>query len=110
WLRRCVKEIVFSYTYPRLDMGVTKLTDHLLKAPFCVHPYTGRICIPIDPNRCEEFDPMAVPTLSTLYEEINSPYLKKGTQGFRDFLKPLEKELEKSHKAKIQQSKISLAW
>lgn len=24
----------------------------------------GRVCVPIDPNRCEEFDPTAVPTLS----------------------------------------------
>ncbi|XP_031394942.1 DNA primase small subunit isoform X2 [Punica granatum] len=70
-LRRYVEEIVFSFTYPRLDMEVSKHMNHLLKAPFCVHPKTGRVCVPIDPNSCEEFDPTAVPTLSMLLEELN---------------------------------------
>ncbi|KAI9116995.1 hypothetical protein K1719_011994 [Acacia pycnantha] len=63
-LRRCVEEIVFSLTYPRLDMEVSKHMNQLLKAPSCVHTKTGRICVPFDPNHCEQFDPTTVLTLS----------------------------------------------
>ncbi|KAK9275327.1 hypothetical protein L1049_022590 [Liquidambar formosana] len=127
-LRMCVEEIVFSYSYPRLDMEVSKRMNHLLKAPFCVHPKTGRVCVPIDPNCCEEFDPTTVPTLSKLLEELNMGGLRadvdnewdrtslgKSVRFFRSsFLQPLLKsckeEMESSYNSKLQQSKNSLSW
>ena len=51
--------IIFSHVYPRLDAEVSKHMNHLLKAPFCVHPKTGRVCVPIDPSKCDEFDPFS---------------------------------------------------
>lgn len=127
-LRRCVEEIVFSFTYPRLDMEVSRHMNHLLKAPFCVHPKTGRVCVPIDPNHCDEFDPTTVPTLSQLFEELNiggtraedenewdRTSLGQSISFFRSsFLQPLLKsckeEMESSYKAKLQQSKSPLSW
>ncbi|XP_028788507.1 DNA primase small subunit-like [Neltuma alba] len=127
-LRRCVEEIVFSFTYPRLDMEVSKHMNHLLKAPFCVHPKTGRICVPIDPNHCEQFNPTTVPTLSQLLEELNErgprddlddewtgTSLEGAVSLFRtSFLQPLLKackeEIESSYGAKLQQSKNSFSW
>ncbi|KAK9094201.1 hypothetical protein Scep_025670 [Stephania cephalantha] len=127
-LRRCVEEIVFSFTYPRIDMEVSKHMNHLLKAPFCVHPKTGRVCVPIDPDHCEEFDPTAVPTLSSLLQELNmggpvadhengweGTSLSKSIRFFRSsFLQPLLKsckeEIEASYNTELQQSKNSLSW
>jgi len=70
-LQSCIQEIVFAHTFPRLDVEVSKHLNHLLKCPFCVHPKTGRICVPVDPAQLEAFDPLAVPSLGQLLNELN---------------------------------------
>ncbi|KAI0338009.1 prim-pol domain-containing protein [Trametopsis cervina] len=70
--RAAVEDIILQYTYPRLDAEVSKHRNHLLKAPFCVHPKTGRVCVPIDPSQIDEFNPMTVPTVGQLLQELNN--------------------------------------
>ena len=62
---------VVKYAYPRLDSNVSKKMNHLLKAPFCVHPATQQVCIPIDPSKCDTFNPANVPTLTSLLHELS---------------------------------------
>lgn len=66
------EDIQIFYTYPRLDAEVSKHRNHLLKAPFCIHPKTGRVCVPVDPENIEEFDPETVPTVAQLLHELDS--------------------------------------
>jgi DNA primase catalytic subunit len=61
--------LVFTYTWPRLDVEVTKQMTHLLKSPWVVHPTTGRICVPIDRRNFDQFNPEKVPTLHQLQTE-----------------------------------------
>jgi len=67
-----MEDIVLQYTYPRLDAEVSKHRNHLLKAPFCIHPKTGRVCVPVDPKDIDNFDPEAVPTITQLLSELNA--------------------------------------
>jgi DNA primase small subunit len=107
-------ETVFKYTYPRLDINVSKGTNHLLKSPFCVHPKTGRVCVPIDASKVREFDPLKVPTLAVLMKELDEyekneggdvefewqkTSLKESFEHFeKQFLMPLLKDLRRKEK------------
>jgi DNA primase small subunit len=64
-------EIVFQYLYPRLDAQVSMHLNHLLKSPFCVHPKTGKVCVPFRAENADQFDPLNVPTVYGLCQEIN---------------------------------------
>jgi len=72
-------EIMFQYVYPRLDINVSKGLNHLLKSPFCIHPKTGRVCVPINPSKVDDFEPEKVPTISQLMEELDEA--KKSSDG-----------------------------
>ncbi|XP_066588445.1 DNA primase small subunit [Prorops nasuta] len=65
------EEIILQYAYPRLDINVSKGMNHLLKSPFCIHPKTGKVCIPFTAKTVVKFDLTKVPTINTLIEEIN---------------------------------------
>lgn len=67
-----LSEIMLQFAYPRLDIAVSKGLNHLLKAPFCIHPKTGRVCVPFNPAKAERFNPEEVPTVLQLVEEIDA--------------------------------------
>jgi DNA primase small subunit len=70
-MQAAMEDIVLQYTYPRIDAEVSKHRNHLLKAPFCIHPKTGRVCVPVDPERIEDFKPEEVPTVGQLMRELD---------------------------------------
>lgn len=69
-LQGALEDIIIQYTYPRIDTEVSKKLNHLLKAPFCVHPGTGKVCVPILASQIDAFDPDSVPTVGKLLLEL----------------------------------------
>lgn len=99
-----ITSAMFTFLYPRIDANVSKGINHLLKSPFCVHPKTGKICVPFDPEKVDEFDPCTCPTLNQALNEYDElakaktsktktvPCLESSIQVFNDFLKSLRDE------------------
>lgn len=44
----------------------------MIQAPFCVHPKTGRICVPIDTEHIWDFNPETVPTVQQVANELQA--------------------------------------
>ncbi|KAF5386156.1 hypothetical protein D9615_002369 [Tricholomella constricta] len=80
-LTAAMEDIILHYTYPRIDAEVSKHRNHLLKAPFCVHPKTGRVCVPVDPLHIDEFNPESVPTVGQLLKELDTAGRSEGEVG-----------------------------
>jgi DNA primase small subunit len=111
-------QTVFKYCYPRLDINVSVMQNHLLKSPFCVHPKTGRVCVPISVENVDAFDPFTVPTLAQVIQDLDKnsqeftsrePEWKKTSlkpyfESFeKQFLLPLLKELNKEERSKREE-------
>ncbi|VDK70125.1 unnamed protein product [Onchocerca ochengi] len=64
------RDYVLQHAYPRLDVHVSTGINHLLKSPFCVHPKTGLIAVPIDPSQISHIDIAKLPRIDTLLHEI----------------------------------------
>lgn len=114
-----IKFIIFKLTYPRLDIAVSKMMNHLLKSPFCVHPKTQRICVPLNPENVSDFDPNDVPSLEDILRDMEtnaaankdkdsagkkraptSPQLDRYVKTFKtSFLTPLMRDLSRSQRA-----------
>ncbi|EGO03875.1 hypothetical protein SERLA73DRAFT_175568 [Serpula lacrymans var. lacrymans S7.3] len=108
-----VDDIILQYTYPRLDTEVSKHRNHLLKAPFCVHPKTGRVCVPVDAKKIHKFDPSRVPTVHQLLRELDAGASADSAAGGsaweRTSLKPYVEMLERHNatiSTRVRQDKI----
>lgn len=105
YVRGTADYIMFKYTYPRLDINVSKDIGHLLKAPFCVHPKTGRVCVPFRASEVDSFLPgKHAPVLGELLTEIENAgsattEMNKAVSVFKEFVVAIELESRASLKA-----------
>ncbi|KAI0233550.1 p48 polypeptide of DNA primase [Massospora cicadina] len=69
-LETFVRDMILQCCFPRLDVHVTTAMNHLLKAPFCIHPRSRKICVPIATTEFDTFDPDKVPTDFLVLSEL----------------------------------------
>lgn len=67
----CLYEFMMYILYPRLDENVTIQIGHLLKGPFCVHPKTGYISVPMSIDLMQKFSFDKIPKVDYLIEYEN---------------------------------------
>jgi DNA primase catalytic subunit len=67
----CLKEIKLNVLFPRLDINVSKHINHLLKSPFCVHPKTGLISVPLNENDIVNFNLEMIPSITDSIDEFH---------------------------------------
>ena len=99
----CYEALVLSYLYPRIDAHVSTSINHLLKAPFCVHPKTGNVCVPFDPMKYADFKLADVPTLTRCINELGQtggsvPCMEKPLEIFKRHIRTC---VDKQHKSNV---------
>jgi hypothetical protein len=62
-LRAMVAKIVFATLFPKLDLGVTKGLNHLIRCPMSIHQETDNISIALCLDRVDSMDPALFPCL-----------------------------------------------
>ncbi|CAJ0573312.1 unnamed protein product, partial [Mesorhabditis spiculigera] len=61
---------VLYHIYPRLDVNVSTGMNHLLKSPFCIHPKTGNVAVPLNPDVITEFDVGKAPRIDQICTQL----------------------------------------
>ena len=90
----CINEFIMNILSPRLDWSVTRQTAHLLKGPFCIHPKTGFVSVPMSLQLLEKFDLQKIPKIDNLLNknENDIKYFNEYVAFFENFVKSMNNE------------------
>ena len=98
--RLCISDFKLNILYPRLDINVSTHINHLLKSPFCIHPKTGLVAVPLSEKDIMNFKIEDIPRLDKLVEDFKNnrknECFEKYIQYFQNFVNQLNKKDNKN--------------
>jgi len=94
-LNLCINDFKLNILYPRLDINVSTHINHLLKSPFCIHPKTGLVAVPLSEEDILKFKMDDIPRLDQLINDYNNGRKNPNFEKYLNFFKTFVDELKK---------------
>ena len=91
----CINDFKLNILYPRLDINVSTHINHLLKSPFCIHPKTGLVAVPLSEEDIMKFKMDNIPRLDQLINDYNNGRKNPNFEKYLNFFKTFVDELKK---------------
>ena len=89
----CIKDFKLNILYPRLDINVSTHINHLLKSPFCIHPKTGLVAVPLSVEDILHFKINDIPRLDRLVDDYNHNRKNECFEKYIKFFKEFANQL-----------------
>ena len=83
----CINDFKLNILYPRLDINVSTHINHLLKSPFCIHPKTGLVAVPLSEEDILKFKMDNIPRLDQLINDYNNGKKNENFEKYLTFFK-----------------------
>ena len=90
----CINDFKLNILYPRLDINVSTHINHLLKSPFCIHPKTGLVAVPLSEKDIMEFKMDNIPRLDQLINDYNNHKKNESFEKYLTFFKEFVDKLK----------------
>ena len=91
----CIKDFKLNILYPRLDINVSTHINHLLKSPFCIHPKTGLVAVPLSDNDIVNFKIDDIPRLDKLIDDFKN---KRKNESYEKYILYFKQFVERLNK------------
>ena len=88
----CIKDFKLNILYPRLDINVSTHINHLLKSPFCIHPKTGLVAVPLSHEDILNFKIEDIPRLDKLVQDFKN---NRRNECFEKYIKYFQEFVDK---------------
>jgi DNA primase small subunit len=93
-LNLCINDFKLNILYPRLDINVSTHINHLLKSPFCIHPKTGLVAVPLSEEDIMKFKIDDIPKIDQLIEDFKNGRKNQNFEKYLNFFKTFVDKLK----------------